>query len=129
MASRAQPPSGGGYDALASAVLIEAGFREFEASVDGSYRVPPEGRAAIFNFVEAHFDEIAGRAQNVGIDSEDFAQQIVNLTREFLQMVRWDAQNSGSLRLTSDGRRELPSDIIERNLPSFIAARCLCWPQ
>ncbi|GAA0308906.1 hypothetical protein GCM10009087_18670 [Sphingomonas oligophenolica] len=129
MASRAQPPSGGGYDALAVAVLIETTFREFEDSVDGSYRIPPEGRAAILDFAGNHFDEIAGRAQNVGIDSEEFAQQIVSLTREFLQMVRWDAQNSGSLRLTSDGRRELPSDMIERNLPSFVASRCLCWPQ
>jgi hypothetical protein len=129
MASRAGPPSRGRFDGFAADEVVGASIREVEASWPGDVRVSYAARDFMMEYANHFVAEMASRDVPPEIDLHALARQMTALTREFLQMVRWDAQSAGTLEASSDGAREVPYQIVERNLPDFVAARCQCWPQ
>jgi hypothetical protein len=129
VASFAGPPSGGHFDVSAVVQVIEEEIQAVEASWAHNPRISGAGRDAILEFANRFLSDLNDRALPPGIDTASLTRQVVGLTREFLQMVHLQAQAAGSFQLAPDGTRELPPSLISSNLPDFVGARCLCWPQ
>ena len=83
----------------------------------------------MISYAVKYVTEMSFRTNLPDVSRHDLAQQVDILTRDFLELVLSRAGVSGKLNQSNEGMTVLPYGFIVRDLPSFVAARCKCWPQ
>lgn len=111
------------------AVLIRRYIPRASAKANGEVVVGRLGQARIVSFAMSYLAKLDREGFPPGVDQYTLRKQVISLMPEFLESVREEARRQGALKFGVRGQRYLPADIIEQQLPIFMAKRCHCWPQ